>query len=715
MKLIIVESPTKTHSVGDSLSSEYKVLASKGHVRDLDTSGPGGLGVDIKNGFKPTYKIQKDKMPIVKELREECKKADEVILGTDPDREGEAIAWHLAEVLGLDVATTPRIVFHEITPRAIREACKNPSHIDMNLVHSQECRRIMDRIVGFRLSSLLQKKIKSRSAGRVQSVVLGLIVDKEREIKAFVPENYWVFTGTFGKTNLKCPLLYYKGKTIKINSQEMADSIQKALPKMFSVTDITENVHDREPKPPFTTATLQRESFNVFHYSLKKTQLIAQHLYEGKDINGTHIGLITYIRTDADRVAPEFIAAARDMIEQKYGKQFFGRPHSTTKKSDTVQDAHEAIRPTDLNMTPEKAKDFLTNDEWNVYRLIYARAVASLMVPRKEKTVVLKLTGNDYTFKADSVSMVSPGYSKVYGEFETYAKPVALPDLKVGDQIELVHLDVEKKSTQPPARFNEGRVVEMMKDDGIGRPSTYATTIDTLEDRKYIDLVKKVIVPTDQGELTVDKLKEFFPELMDISYTANMETELDKVADGEVTELTTLQNFYKDFESRFSNAEAKMEKIPDRKAGRKCPECGADLVYRKGRYGEFVACSAFPKCHYVEKSAPEYVEGKVCPECGGRLVKKHSKTGREFIGCSNYPKCTYIEGNENRKSKGPVEIPADAPTCPKCHKGKLITKNGRFGPFIACSNYPACHYIVKTPKKAKKADDTKGEDTGSNE
>lgn len=701
MKLVIVESPTKSKTIGKYLGPDYEVIACKGHIRDLDTRGPGGLGVDINNGFKPNYVISKDKEGVVAQLRSAKNKAEEVILATDPDREGEAIAWHLADVLKLPVDTTPRWQFHEITKRAIEQAQENPKTIDMNLVHSQETRRIIDRIVGFRLSSLLQKKIKSRSAGRVQSVALRFIVDREKEIKDFVPEEYWVLTGNFGSPAFDAVLNSYNGKAVKVHSAQEAEDIKNSLPKDFEVSEINENERSREPKPAFTTSTLQQEAFVAFHYSTKKTQLIAQHLYEGKEIDGTPVGLVTYIRTDSNRLAPEFAAACSAYIESQYGKEYAGSAHVTTKKSDTVQDAHEAIRPTDLSMTPERVKASLSRDEYNVYRLIYARAVASLMAPRREKTLSLKLTGNGYTFKADSAKMVFDGYSKVYGEFESYAKTVALPNLKTGEKVPLNKLSSEQKFTSAPARYTEAKMVHLMEEKGIGRPSTYSSTISTLEDRDYVESQKGTLIPTEQGDLTVGQLVEHFAKLMDASYTANMETALDKIADGTTNEQDILTDFYNDFSETYKVAEKSMEKIPEKKVGRTCPECGKDLVVRRGKYGEFVACSGFPACRYVEKQAPEVVEGKVCPECGAPLIKRKSHKGKDFIGCSRYPACNYIEGRVTY-DKSKEEIPADAPECPQCHQGKLVTRHSRFGSFVGCSRYPECRYIVKTPRKSKK-------------
>lgn len=703
MKLVIVESPTKSKTIGKILGPDYKVMASVGHISDLATSGKGGLGVDIDNDFKPTYVVQKDKAEVVNELRKAIKKSSQVILATDPDREGEAIAWHLAREFNLPIDTTPRWQFHEITKNAIQEASQHPGHIDMNLVQSQETRRIIDRIMGFRLSYLLQKKIKSRSAGRVQSVTLRFIVDRENEIRNFVPEEYWTIAGKFGKPEIDADLTSYRGKAVKIANKDEAEAIEKALPKEFLIQSITKTERSKEPKPAFTTSTMQQESFNQFHYSTKKTQLLAQHLYEGKEIEGNPVGLITYMRTDANRLAPEFIQAGENYIKENIGTAYVGHAHVTSKKSERVQDAHEAIRPTDINMTPERVKPFLTKDEWNVYSLIYCRALASLMAPKVESVNTLKLNGNDYIFTTDSVSTVFEGYSKIYGRFEAKTtKEIDFSSYKEGEKITCNSISKNQHFTKPPARYTEAKIVKLMEEKGIGRPSTYASTISTLEDRRYVTVEKGVLYPTEQGELTVQNLENFFPEFMDAKYTADMEDRLDSISEGNSSRHDLLTSFYSDFTKCMDNAEKNMEKLPDKKTGEKCPECGSDLVVRKGKYGDFIACSNYPKCKYVQKEAPEVVEGKTCPKCGAPLVKRKGRYGREFVGCSAYPKCKYIEGQDENGQNAQAAIPEDAPTCPKCGVGKLITKRGRFGNFTACSNYPACHYIQKTKKKSDK-------------
>lgn len=709
MKLLIVESPHKSETIGHFLGSDYKVLASKGHIRDLASTGKMGLGVDLDDGFKPTYKISPDKVQTVKELKAAVSKADVVYLATDPDREGEAISWHLAQVLGLDVEKTPRLEFHEITKNAILKALDNPRTIDMKLVESQEARRIIDRLMGYRLSNLLQRRIKSRSAGRVQSVVLKFIVDKEREIQAFIPQEYWTIAGDFlsGKNTLHADLAFHLGKPIKIASEQEALDIVSQLPDSFTVSNIKSNITKKEPKPPFITSTLQQEAFAQLHFSTKKTAALAQRLYEGKEIDGALTGLITYMRTDSTRLAQEFIDAAHQHILISYGKEYLGNAHMQ-KSNKNVQDAHEAIRPTDITFTPERVKAFLTKDELKLYTLIYDRAVSSLMAAKQDQITTLTLSGNDFDFQTSSTKNVFPGYYAIYGKYEEDGKDVEkLPkDIKVGDAVSVKEITKTQHFTKAPNRYNEGRVVKLMQENGIGRPSTYASTISTLLDRDYVESQKGSLIPTEQGELTVDKLEEYFPKYMDASYTAGMEASLDSIADGKTDRIKLLSDFWDEFTKYYDAAKEHMEKLqPKVVEGRVCPKCGKPLVYRKGRYGEFVGCSDYPNCNYIEKEQPDVIPDRVCPRCGGQLVKRKGKRG-EFVGCSNYPSCTYMEdlqGNPLGTEKKPVEIPADAPLCPQCHVGHLIEKKSRWGKtFIGCSNYPACHYIQKDGNAPKK-------------
>lgn len=704
MKLVIVESPTKCKTIGQYLGSDYKVMASIGHIRDLSTSGPGGLGVDINNGFKPSYTISKDKYEVIQGLKKVAGKASEVILATDPDREGEAIAWHLAQVLSLDVSTTKRLEFHEITKRAILKALANPRTIEMNLVASQETRRIMDRIIGFKLSYLLQKKIKSRSAGRVQSVTLKFLVDREREIEQFVSEEYWNIAGEFSPHNVKAELISYNDKAIKIESEEEANRIIASLPKEFTVDSFETVSKKKEPRPPFTTSTLQQEAFNQFHYSTKKTSILAQHLYEGVEIDGQLHGLITYMRTDSTRLSPEFVSEAKEYIKDKYGEEYVGFLHKG-KSSGNVQDAHEAIRPTYLNLSPEKVKSNLSLDEYNIYRLIYARTLASLMSAREDKVTTLKLLGEGYLFKAEASKMTFDGYDKVYKEFGSKVKDTILPDFSSVKNMTLEKIEKTQHFTKAPSRFSEAKIVKLMEEKGIGRPSTYASTISTLSLRQYITSEKGIMSPTEQGKLTVDELVKFFPNFMDPSYTAEMETKLDDIVAGDNSKQQLLETFYISFIEQLNNADKAMEKVEPTKTGQFCPICGKELVIRQGKYGTFTACSGYPECRYIqkeEKEEKEFIEGRVCPECGSPLIKRRSHSGNEFIGCSAFPRCHYIEKSETEKVTLSEEELKNAPLCPSCHKGHLVEKKSRFGTFLGCSNYPECRYIEKKSKTKKK-------------
>lgn len=704
MKLIIVESPHKSQTIGKFLGRGYKIMASKGHIRDLASKGPMGLGVDVDNGFKPTYEISSDKQSVVKELKSACKKADEVYLATDPDREGEAISWHLAQVLGLDVDTTKRLEFHEITKPAIMKALENPRTIDMELVESQETRRIIDRLMGYRLSYLLQKKIKSRSAGRVQSVVLKFIVDREKEIQAFVPSEYWTVKGSFkvGKSLLKADLTHRAGKPIELHSQEDVDRVLAELPENFTVSSIREETVKREPRPPFITSTLQQAAFSHYHFTTRRTASIAQSLYEGAEIEGQSMGLITYMRTDSTRLSEEFIRSAHNFILNNYGKEYLGYAHMQ-KNSKNVQDAHEAIRPTDITMTPERVKPYLSNDEYKLYTLIYQRAVASLMAPKVDKVKTINLTGDDYLFSASSSELVFNGYHKVYGLYEEKEESVKLPECKENDSLKKTEIIPEQHFTKAPVRYNEGKVVKLMQDHAIGRPSTYASTISTLEAREYVESQKGSLVPTKQGILTEERLEENFPKYMDSAYTAEMENALDSIAEGKIDKNALLSEFWEEFKENFIIAEEKMEKVqPEIVEGKFCPVCNAPLVKRHGKYGNFIGCSNYPQCNYIEKNKPEVIEGRLCPNCGKPLVKRQGKKGA-FIGCSGYPKCNYIEtenGEVAVREKREVKIPEDAPICPRCHKGHLIEKKSRWGKtFVGCSNFPRCKYIQKDEEK----------------
>ena len=653
-KLVIVESPSKSKTIGKYLGKDYTVVSSKGHIRDLAIRGKDGLGVDIENDFAPVYEISKDKKDTVKELRAQAAKASGVYLATDPDREGEAISWHLAQELGLDENTADRVTFHEITRNAVIEAFDNPRRIDMDLVHSQETRRILDRIIGFKLSKLLNNKIKSKSAGRVQSVALKLIVEREKEIEAFVPQEYWTIDALFKKnrTEFSASLAKVDGEKAELHSEDEAMAVYNRCTGPFTVSDIRSAKRKRDPRPPFITSTLQQEASTKLSFSAKRTMSVAQHLYEGIDIGSGQEGLITYMRTDSTRLSDVFVRDARNRITEEYGKEYLG--YYRVRNDEGAQDAHEAIRPTNLANTPEKIKGYLTSEQYRLYKMIYARALSSLMASAQYDATTAVLSQNGCEFNAQGSVLVFDGYLKVYGEYDS-GKDVILPLLETGEVLEAKELKANQHFTEPPARYTEARLIKVLEEDGIGRPSTYAMIIDTIQQRGYVTLEKateksrtKVFRPTTQGILTTEKLDDYFSDIINVDYTAAMEVKLDSIAEGEAQEVGVLKDFYSRFEPLLEKAYEGMEKIQPEKTGEVCPECGGDLVYRTGRYGKFISCSNFPKCRYTsqigtpEKEKPEPA-GKTCPRCGSELLKRKSRYGTYFLGCSAFPKCNYME------------------------------------------------------------------------
>lgn len=698
--LVIVESPSKSKTIGKYLGKDYVVTSSKGHIRDLATTGKGGLGVDAENGYEPSYTINKDKKNVVKELKQYVKDADKVYLATDPDREGEAISWHLAQVLGIPMDEDNRVVFHEVTKRAVTEALEHPRQIDQDLVKSQETRRVLDRIIGFKLSKLLQRKIKSKSAGRVQSVALRLICEREEEINKFVPEEYWSVQAHFTKDGMDftADLSKYKNKKIKLSSAEETDAVYNALNKEFVIETLKKTVKRKNSKAPFITSTLQQEASTKLGFKAKRTMQVAQSLYEGVDIGSETVGLITYMRTDSIRLAPEFISAAHDYIEEKYGKQYLGRV-KVSNKTENVQDAHEAIRPTDITRTPESIKSHLNTDQFKLYSLIYARALASLMCAAKVDATSVVLDNNDYKFNASGSRIQFDGYLKVYAPYEKN-KDTYLPELAEGELLESKKVDKEQHFTNPPARYSEAKLIKELEELGIGRPSTYATIIDTIVAREYVEMVDKTFKPTESGMLTNEKLVEYFDPIINVEYTAQMENELDEIANGEDTYLHAITTFEDKFEPLLDKANKEMEKVEPKKTGEKCPECGGDLVIRKGRYGEFVACSNYPECKYIKKDPNDRTgqpTGETCPKCGSPMIYKRGRFG-EFEACSNYPTCKYIK-KKPREGDELIGKPT-GDKCPNCG-ADVIWKRGRFGMFKACSNYPECKTIIKTPKEKK--------------
>ena len=658
--LVIVESPSKSKTIEKYLGSDYEVVSSKGHIRDLAIKGKDGLGVDISDNFKPTYTVSDDKKETVKELKAKAKKADHVYLATDPDREGEAISWHLASELNLDTDQNNRVVFNEITRDAVLHAFEQPRKIDMDLVHSQETRRILDRIIGFKLSKLLKSKIRSKSAGRVQSVALKLIVEREKQIKAFVPVEYWTLDAKFKEQQkeFSASLAKINGKKAEIHTREEADQALAACQGEFTVTSLKKQVRRKEAKPPLITSTLQQEASTKLGFSAKRTMQIAQRLYEGVELGDHSEGLITYMRTDSTRLSNLFIEAAHDYIVQQFGKEYLGK--YKVKNDDNSQDAHEAIRPTSLDHSPEQVKKYLTADQYKLYKLIYARAVASLMAPSKSNTVSVVLSVNGYDFNASGTQLAFDGYLKMVSEYET-SKDVVLPELSEGQQCTPLSLQGNQHFTEPPLRYSEARLIKEMEEQGIGRPSTYSMIIDTIQQRGYVTLDKatessktKVFFPTEQGVLTCEKLDEYFSQIINVKYTANMENELDEIAEGDLDHVKALREFYDQFEPLVDNAYQNMEKMEPEKIGEQCTECGGELVIRQGRFGKFISCLNYPECKYtrkIEDPAKEKPEptGKICPECGGELLKRKSRYGNYFLGCSNFPKCRHIENIEGEK------------------------------------------------------------------
>lgn len=684
MKLVIVESPNKCHTISRYLGEGYQVLATVGHLRDLSTSGKGGFGVDIENGFKPTYVVSPGKRGTVAELKEAARKADDIYLATDPDREGEAIAWHLTQILGLNPKTTKRLEFHEITRISIGEAMQNPRVLNMNLVESQETRRIMDRIIGFSLSNVIQKKIKSPSAGRVQSATLELICDHDKEIANFVPEPYWSLSIELLKNNAKITANFHSFLDFKkIESEEINRQI---LEKLHSgkaiVKSIKKSVRTVESKPAFTTSTLQQEAFNTYKFSTKKTSSLAQQLYEGVQIKGEHTGLITYIRTDSTYLSDTFVARAEDFISKRFGKEYCGKRKVVSVAG--AQNAHEAIRPTANHTTPESIKAYLTPDQYKLYKLIYERALASLMAPKKEAVTQVTFDVEGVIFKVEANSIIFDGFSKLLKE---QTETVYLPQLTEGEELIINKVNNEMKMTEAPAPYTEAKIVKLMEDKKIGRPSTYASTIATLLKREYVVSKAGSISTTEQGQKTALVLKKYFPGFVDVKYTAQMEEKLDHIQEGEVSRQEALTDFYYPFIQNVETASNKMYKDSDVLTGEKCPKCGAPLVYKKSKYGVFIGCSNFPNCNYREKELEELEKtGETCPVCGKPLVYRVGKKGKKFIACSGYPECNYIKKEETTQ-----EV---VKKCPECG-GDLIVRGRGKKKFLGCSNYPKCHHIEK--------------------
>ncbi len=688
--LIIVESPAKARTISNFLGKDYKVVASKGHIRDLPKSS-FGITVEEDGTFTPKYSIPRDVNSTVRELKKLAKSAKTIYIATDEDREGEAIGYHIAMAMKKEPTKLPRIVFHEITKSAINNALKNPRKIDMNSVNAQQARRLLDRIVGYKLSPLLASKIqKGLSAGRVQSSALKIIVDREREIKAFKPQEYWTIDGIFEK-NIDSSIYEFNGLKIdklSIKNEKMAmEIVNSAKNESFIVDSLEKRERKTKTPPPFMTSTLQQSASTILGFSPKKTMMIAQKLYEGVKTNKGNMGVITYMRTDSLNLAKEAVDSARAFIIDSFGKEYLPKKaKSYVSKSKGAQEAHEAIRPTMVEFSPEVAKDYLISDEFKLYRLIYNRFLASQMTEARLESQTLLFKGQKSIFKASGRKLLFDGFYKVMGYSE---KDKLLPELKKGQSVILSDIKEKQHFTEPPARYNEASLIKKLESLGIGRPSTYAPTITILQTRKYIEIQQKRIHPTEIAFTVIEMLEEHFSEIVDSSFTSNMEADLDEIDEGKLDWQKVLSDFYKPFMEKITNGKANIKSkkmaIP---TGEMCPKCGSELLRRKGRYGEFIACSNFPKCKYTTDldgnppPEPEKTDIK-CDKCGEYMVIKDSKRGK-FYACSAYPKC------KNAKPLVPpkeLKIP-----CPKCGS-KILEKEGKRGTFYGCSNYPKCRFI----------------------
>jgi len=683
MNLVIVESPAKAKTISKFLGKKYSVVASYGHIRDLPQKS---FGVDIESGFKPKYVVPKDKKPIVDSIKKSSKDANIVYIATDEDREGEAIGWHIVNAAKIDESKIKRIVFHEITKSAITNSIESYRSIDMNMVNSQEARRILDRIVGYKLSPLLAKKIqKGLSAGRVQSVALKLIVDREDEIQKFIPQEYWtihiIFDGDINALLYKIdskPLGKLDIKTEK-EAQEIAEKIKK---EQFIVKSVTKRKTSKKPEPPFITSTLQMAASNILGFSAQKTMRIAQKLYEGVDMGKQRVGLITYMRTDSFNVAKEAQDKARNLINEILGEQYVPKKANIYKtKSKTAQEAHEAIRPSEPSMLPDMAKQYLTNDEYKLYNLIWKKFMASQATPAEFNSVSIVFSSETFEAKANFRELLFEGYLR----FWDYSKPDVsdIPNLKKNSTIGLKNVEPKQHFTEPPPRYTEASLIKELEKYGIGRPSTYAAIIGTIILRGYVQIKEKKFYPLEIGITTSKMLDKFFSSIINVKFTAKMEEGLDKIARQELDKIELLKDFYQKFKSLLDIAYEKMENLKPKPQETDiiCEKCGAKMVIREGRYGRFLACSNYPKCKNT-KPLDEEKTDIVCDKCGAPMVVKYSKKGSKFLACSNYPKC-----------KNTKPYPTGL-KCPQCG-GDLVEYSSKRGKFYGCSNYPECKFTIR--------------------
>ena len=694
-KLVIVESPAKAKNIKGYLGKGYEVVASMGHVRDLPSAR---LSVDVEHDFAPKYAIIKGKEAFVKDLKKKADKSDYVYLATDPDREGEAISWHLANILELDLKDKNRVTFNEITKHGVTEGMENPRSIDIDLVDAQQARRILDRLIGYKLSPFISQKIRrGLSAGRVQSVALRLVVDREEEIRAFVPQEYWSIDAKFTNPPSKkvfAAAIYGKdGKKIKINSKEKSDKILSELDGAeYTVASVKKGTRKKSPTPPFITSTLQQEASRRLSFQARRTMKAAQELYEGLDVKGLGtVGLITYMRTDSLRISDEARAAGNQFILDNYGEKYLPKKPRFFKSKGNVQDGHEAIRPSMPGVTPESVKGSLTNDQYKIYKLVWERFIASLMENCLQETVKVEIAAGDYTFTASGYTVKFDGFTALYEESKDDASSdssAPLPELKQGDTLRLKSILGNQHFTQPPARYTEASLTKALEENGVGRPSTYVTITSTIVAREYVKREGKQFVPTELGEAVTKLLEDRMPNIVDVKYTSKMEADLDKIDSGEKNYIDMIRHYYDEFEKPLEKAKIEMQgvkiKLKEEETDEVCEKCGRNMVVKVGRFGKFLACPGYPEC---KNTKPLILRTKAkCPECGGDVIEKKTRKGAAFYGCSNYPNCNFMTW----------DVPSDE-VCPRCGKSLFRRK----GNVLYCPDTEGCGFTKPATRKKK--------------
>lgn len=694
-KLVIVESPAKAKNIKGYLGKGYEVVASMGHVRDLPSAR---LSVDVEHDFAPKYAIIKGKEAFVKDLKKKADKSDYVYLATDPDREGEAISWHLANILELDLNDKNRVTFNEITKHGVTEGMENPRSIDIDLVDAQQARRILDRLIGYKLSPFISQKIRrGLSAGRVQSVALRLVVDREEEIRAFVPQEYWSIDAKFTNPPSKkvfAAAIYGKdGKKIKINSKEESDKILSELDGAeYTVASVKKGTRKKSPTPPFITSTLQQEASRRLSFQARRTMKAAQELYEGLDVKGLGtVGLITYMRTDSLRISDEARAAGNQFILDNYGEKYLPKKPRFFKSKGNVQDGHEAIRPSMPGVTPESVKGSLTNDQYKIYKLVWERFISSLMENCLQETVKVEIAAGDYTFTASGYTVKFDGFTALYEESKDDASSdssAPLPELKQGDALRLKSILGNQHFTQPPARYTEASLTKALEENGVGRPSTYVTITSTIVAREYVKREGKQFVPTELGEAVTKLLEDRMPNIVDVKYTSKMEADLDKIDSGEKNYIDMIRHYYDEFEKPLEKAKIEMQgvkiKLKEEETDEVCEKCGRNMVVKVGRFGKFLACPGYPEC---KNTKPLILRTKAkCPECGGDVIEKKTRKGAAFYGCSNYPNCNFMTW----------DVPSDE-VCPRCGKSLFRRK----GNVLYCPDTEGCGFTKPATRKKK--------------